>query len=239
MDSFDPWAILGVGPEASPAEVKAAWRALAVQFHPDRYAAAPVADQHRAAAHMTAVNIAYDEIRSGRARAQPVVSSTPMPGDFGSGSTAGGFGQSGPEPGVPWFDEEVLVAALRRAEERRRSWHRRGRQRVVGAIVGVAVLAMLLHLTMLRTYGYDYVSDGQGNVYTEVDCGNGYDRGQTAAAELRDRAAASPSGAALVHEAEVIELVCDDWTGAARAMVVPVLFLFAGAFYLLFLRRRR
>lgn len=36
-DGFDPHAILGVLPTASPEEVTAAWRRLAKTYHPDRY----------------------------------------------------------------------------------------------------------------------------------------------------------------------------------------------------------
>ena len=237
MDRFDPWAVLGVGPEASPVEVKAAWRSLAVQFHPDRYAAAGAGDQQRAAVHMTAINIAYDEIRSGRALR---VSGAPSAAAAGFGQGGGAGPWSTQDPDLGWFDDEVLVAALLRAEQRQRSSRHRWRLRVVAAVAVLVVLGVLFHLAMLRTYHYDFVYDGLGNTYQDVDCGNGYDRGKTTANELRALAATSPSGSDLLRKAEVVELVCDDWTGVAGLLGLPAgASRSLGVSYLLLFRRRR
>jgi molecular chaperone DnaJ len=50
----DPFAILGVSPEASPADVKRAYRRLAMHWHPDRNPAA------LAEAEFKRVNAAYE-----------------------------------------------------------------------------------------------------------------------------------------------------------------------------------
>jgi hypothetical protein len=50
----DLYAVLEIGPEASPEEVRAAYRALARRYHPDRNP-----DDGEAARHMQALNAAY------------------------------------------------------------------------------------------------------------------------------------------------------------------------------------
>jgi DnaJ-like protein len=56
----DPFAVLGVAPNASAEEVAAAYRSLAKRWHPDR-AAGP-----QAARRMAEINAAYDLLRSER-----------------------------------------------------------------------------------------------------------------------------------------------------------------------------
>jgi hypothetical protein len=56
--SADPFAVLGVTPDASAEEVAAAYRALAKRWHPDR------ADGPQAARRMAEINAAYDLVRS-------------------------------------------------------------------------------------------------------------------------------------------------------------------------------
>jgi DnaJ domain len=58
MTPVDPFAVLGVTPDASPEEVAAAYRALAKRWHPDR------ADGPQAAGRMAEINAAYDLVRS-------------------------------------------------------------------------------------------------------------------------------------------------------------------------------
>jgi DnaJ-like protein len=58
--SADPFAVLGVAPNASPEEVAAAYRSLAKRWHPDR------ADGPQAARRMAEINAAYDLLRSER-----------------------------------------------------------------------------------------------------------------------------------------------------------------------------
>jgi len=230
---FDPWAVLGLAPGSSPADVRAAWKRLALQYHPDRFATAPPADRQRAAAHMTAVNVAYDEIRSGRARVASAA--------FGTGAAASNQAPPGAtswSPGDAWLDDALLAEALRRAELRAQG-RRRGRHLRLGLFLVAAVaLAGLLHLALLRPYRYDVVFDGAGNRYTDVECGNGYDRGSTTADALRAQAAGSVDRAALLHQAEVVEYVCSEWTGDLERLAMPALALGAGAVWVVFFRRR-
>ena len=60
----DPYAILGVSPNASDEEIKKAYRALAKKYHPDNYQNSPLADL--ASEKMKEINAAYDEIQSRR-----------------------------------------------------------------------------------------------------------------------------------------------------------------------------
>src|SRR5215212_9177341 len=53
---MDPYAVLGLGPGASPDEVAAAYRQLAKRFHPDRAG-------ERGARRMAEINAAYDRLR--------------------------------------------------------------------------------------------------------------------------------------------------------------------------------
>jgi hypothetical protein len=55
--SADPFAILGVGPEATPEEVAAAYRRLAKRWHPDRAGG-------ETAGRMADINAAYDLLRA-------------------------------------------------------------------------------------------------------------------------------------------------------------------------------
>lgn len=60
----DPYAILGVAPDASDASVRAAWRAQLTESHPDRVRSRGLPDEYVevAQAKSAAINAAYDEI---------------------------------------------------------------------------------------------------------------------------------------------------------------------------------
>lgn len=59
----NPYEVLGVSPGASEEEVKAAYRALAKKYHPDKYANSDLADL--ANEKMQEINQAYDTITKG------------------------------------------------------------------------------------------------------------------------------------------------------------------------------
>jgi DnaJ domain len=72
----DPFAVLGVAPDASADEVAAAYRSLAKRWHPDR------ARGPQAAQRMAEINAAYDLLRSERwqarrGRSEPPVAPAP------------------------------------------------------------------------------------------------------------------------------------------------------------------
>ena len=60
----DPYAVLGVGQNASDEEIKKAYRELARKYHPDNYANNPLADL--AEEKMKEINEAYDAINKRR-----------------------------------------------------------------------------------------------------------------------------------------------------------------------------
>jgi DnaJ-like protein len=63
---MDPYAVLGLGPDATPREVAAAYRRLAKRFHPDRAG-------ERGARRMAEINAAYDQLRDVQAPGEPLV----------------------------------------------------------------------------------------------------------------------------------------------------------------------
>ncbi|MGI1663104.1 TerB family tellurite resistance protein [Palleronia sp. KMU-117] len=65
----DPWAVLGVEPGTPLDEVRAAWRALVRDGHPDQLVARGLPEEavKLAQARLQAINAAWDEIAAGRA----------------------------------------------------------------------------------------------------------------------------------------------------------------------------
>lgn len=60
------YATLGVKPEASDSEVRSAYRRLALQFHPDRFATATREAQIKAEEQFKKINDAYQTIKKKR-----------------------------------------------------------------------------------------------------------------------------------------------------------------------------
>ncbi len=65
----DPWAVLGLAPDATLAEARAAWRAAVRESHPDRMFARGVPQEaiRVAEERLVAINRAWEEISRGRA----------------------------------------------------------------------------------------------------------------------------------------------------------------------------
>lgn len=55
-----PWEVLGLGPNATREEIRAAWKALVLQNHPDRFADAPDEQQAERHRRMAEINEAYE-----------------------------------------------------------------------------------------------------------------------------------------------------------------------------------
>lgn len=64
----NPYEVLGVSPNASDEEIKAAYRQLAKKYHPDNYTNSPLADV--AEQKMKEINEAYDEINKMRQKSK-------------------------------------------------------------------------------------------------------------------------------------------------------------------------
>ncbi|HET7026784.1 MAG TPA: J domain-containing protein, partial [Candidatus Limnocylindrales bacterium] len=94
MPSRDPYLVLGVGPGDSQATIKAAWRRLAREHHPD-VVSADRATVERATRRMAEINAAYEELRTGRGRGPGAAS----PRFDQDASTAAGAGAAGGRDG--------------------------------------------------------------------------------------------------------------------------------------------
>ncbi|HYM83168.1 MAG TPA: J domain-containing protein [Candidatus Dormibacteraeota bacterium] len=86
MPPRDPYVVLGVDPDASQATIKAAWRRLAREHHPDL--ATDDASRRRADRQMAEINAAYEAVREPGRRRKAGTSN-------GTGAGPDGAGESG------------------------------------------------------------------------------------------------------------------------------------------------
>ena len=86
----DPYRVLGLEPDASDDEVKAAYRRLAKKYHPDVNGGSPEAE-----AKMKEINAAYSQIMNRHANPNPGSSRGAGPYGSGQGGYGGGYGGSG------------------------------------------------------------------------------------------------------------------------------------------------
>jgi curved DNA-binding protein CbpA len=104
VPSRDPYAVLGVDPGDSLLTIKAAWRRLARENHPDVVSADP-ATVDRATRRMAEINAAYAEVRAGRGRgpgpASPRFDRETAGAASGGGAAAGGERRRGGGPPPP------------------------------------------------------------------------------------------------------------------------------------------
>ena len=118
LDTESAFAELGLAPDATEHEVKAAWRRLASQWHPDRN------DSAGAVAKMQRINQAVEEIRRAGfgARANADFDTSGAPDD----NTPGGFEA----------DQAATASRAAGAQQRRRPLHRKVRMTLEEAAVG-------------------------------------------------------------------------------------------------------
>ncbi len=113
----DPFAVLGVSPEATPADVKRAYRRLAMHWHPDRNPAAA------AEAEFKRVHAAYElfldpqrlaewrqaQAASGRSRRESRASASTARARSGAASSAGSSKAAGKQPAGEDFSQALTL----------------------------------------------------------------------------------------------------------------------------------
>lgn len=77
---FDPYAVLGVGRDASDSEIRAAYHALVARYHPDKHAGNPL--EGLAAEKMAEINRAYELLSDRKARADYARGARPQAGPW-------------------------------------------------------------------------------------------------------------------------------------------------------------
>ncbi len=99
VPSRDPYAVLGVEPGASLATIKAAWRRLAREHHPDL--ARDDADRRRADRRMAEINAAYEAVRESARRRKAGGAADSADGGSSSGRRSRPAGPPPPPPSRP------------------------------------------------------------------------------------------------------------------------------------------
>ncbi|XOQ44398.1 MAG: DnaJ domain-containing protein [Clostridium sp.] len=102
----DPYKVLGVSPNATDDEIKAAYRELAKKYHPDHYAGSPLADL--ASEKMKEINEAYDQIVAERRQRKNAAQGSSYTGYSGYGGYSG--------VGTGFYDVRRLINAGRIAD---------------------------------------------------------------------------------------------------------------------------
>ena len=110
----DPYAVLGVSPNASDDEVKKAYRELARKYHPDNYHDNPLADL--AQEKMKQINEAYDQIQKQRAGGER--SQNTAGGSYGGYSSSARWSDAGyTTPAYTRVRQAINLGNLQLAEE--------------------------------------------------------------------------------------------------------------------------
>jgi hypothetical protein len=99
--AFDPYAVLGVGRNATPAEIRAAYRELVARYHPDKHSGNPL--EGLAAEKMAEINRAYEVLSDPERRAAY---------DRGAGDFREASGPAWTRPGLARNSRAVKLIAL-------------------------------------------------------------------------------------------------------------------------------
>jgi len=91
-EEIDPYTVLGIGRNASDADIRAAYHALVAKYHPDKHQGNPL--EGLAAEKMAEINRAYELLSDKAKRAAYDSGARPWPR-----AAAGGYSAAG--PGVP------------------------------------------------------------------------------------------------------------------------------------------
>ena len=110
MNVDDSYRELGLTPDSTDAEVKAAWRRLAARWHPDRNSSP------HALRKIQRINRALEEIRRFRASAFGPVTESGFPFDAGAAAQAGGTPERTLRHPVRLTLEEALVGCIKDLE---------------------------------------------------------------------------------------------------------------------------
>lgn len=121
----DPYKVLGVSRDASDAEIKKAYYALAKKYHPDNYQGSDLADV--AEEKMKEVNEAYAEIERQRASGGTAYDyaydDSNTGGTGGSGSYTGTYGQVRMLINSRRFDRAMAILSAIPADRRDAEWN--------------------------------------------------------------------------------------------------------------------
>jgi len=104
VSQLDPCVVLGIAPDATLDQARAAWRRLAKEVHPDLHGERSVAEQAELAARMTLVNRALAQIEAEHQASlspDPAPDPAPAPARDGDVGWAPGSAATRPTTGAP------------------------------------------------------------------------------------------------------------------------------------------
>ena len=105
--------MLGVPVDASPATIKAAWRRLAREHHPDVVGVDPAASR-AATRRMAEINAAYEDLRTDAGRRRPGAATGPRPARPGADGRSAGR-QAGPTGPAESYNRSGPIGTAGRA----------------------------------------------------------------------------------------------------------------------------
>ena len=193
----DPYQILGVSPQATDDEVKAAYRALARKYHPDKYRDTDLAEM--ATEKMKEVNAAYEDIqkmRAAKSSGQGTYGQSAYGQNtaYGSGGYTGGNGHTS----NPYLHARQLIN-MRRVMEA---------EQVLATVPAAERGAEWHYLMGSIAYLRGFFVDAQQ--YFDTACGMDPDNAEyrTAQEQLRGRAAGFGGGRSTGSSCSLCDVCC-------------------------------